>query len=256
VAFSLEVRDSGVGHLRLASGRAGNPLDAALMSSLSRGLAEATSRQDVNCLLISAEGKHFSVGGDLTAFSAAIESGNIAELIEGNLQNFHAAITALVGCRLPRVVSVRGAVAGGALAILAACDYRVGAPSTMLVPAFGAIGLPPDTGAGWIMARAIGADLTRAIFLAGDPLDAEAARSVGLLHSVDADADAKALAVAEKIAVMGEVARSTSLRLLDAPERTSLGEYLRMEHEVVTRAAADRVFANRVMEFVKRQGTL
>src|SRR5260370_36993295 len=86
-------------------------------------MAELSERDDVRSLLISARGRLFSVGGDLT--SLASRGAALPATIKSWTADLHTAIVRMVRMRAPVVAAVHGNVAGGSVLLMAAADLVV-----------------------------------------------------------------------------------------------------------------------------------
>src|ERR1044072_9678509 len=81
----------------------------------------------------------------------------------------------------PVRAAVTGPAAGAGLAPAAACDIRIAADSAVFVPAFITIGLVPDTGASYFLARLLGYGRAFEWLAAGGQLPAGGAPAPGVL---------------------------------------------------------------------------
>ena len=89
----------------------------------------------------------------------------------------------------PVVCAVNGVAAGAGANIAFACDIVLAARSATFIQAFSKIGLVPDAGGSWSLARILGEPRAKALALLAEPLDAETAAAWGLIwKAVDDDA--------------------------------------------------------------------
>jgi 2-(1,2-epoxy-1,2-dihydrophenyl)acetyl-CoA isomerase len=190
------VIDGGLAHIVLNQPDRGNPIDGEFCRELSLCMAELSERDDVRSVLISARGRLFSVGGDLT--SLASRGTALPATIKSWTADLHTAIVRMVRMRAPVVVAVHGNVAGGSVSLMAAGDLVVIGKSARVSSAFAKIGFTPDSGSTTTVTRRIGPARARRFFLMAETMDADAALSAGLVdYVVDDDA---VLTEAEKIA--------------------------------------------------------
>src|SRR3989441_12075085 len=188
--------DDGLAHIVLDQADRGNPIDGEFCREFSLCVAELSERADVRSVLISARGRLFSVGGDLTSL---VKQGDaLPRTIKAWTADLHAAIARMVRMRAPVVASVSGNVAGGSVSLMAAADLVVIAESARISSAFAKIGFSPDSGSTTTVTRRIGVARARRFFLLGETMGADAALSAGLVdYVVD---DNAVVAEAEKIA--------------------------------------------------------
>jgi enoyl-CoA hydratase/carnithine racemase len=149
--------------------------------------------------------------------------------------------------RLDRITVfvAEGPCTGGGFQLLLACDLRVAMPGVQLRLPEVSQGFLPGM-ATWRLARYVGLGHAKRIVLTGAALDAEAARSLGLIDAVCADGDA---GVAEALRLLGPrnvVAATLARRLLvesfDQQNEDALGNFLAAQ----ARAVAQPVFARTV----------
>ncbi len=91
-----------------------NVIDIAMMEELSLSLAEIETRDDVWVIVVSGEGKAFSVGVDVAAHTR--------DKVEEMLAKFHAVIRALVATKKVTIAAVHGHCLGGGAELAMMCD--------------------------------------------------------------------------------------------------------------------------------------
>src|ERR1700674_2351630 len=188
--------DGGLAHIVLSQPDRGNPIDGDFCREFSLCMPELSERDDVRSVLVSARGRLFSVGGDLT--SLASRGAALPATIKSWTADLHTALVRMVRMRAPVVVAVHGNVAGGSVSLMAAADLVVIGKSARISSAFAKIGFTPDSGSTTTVTRRIGPARARRFFLLAEAMDADAALSAGLVdYVVDDDA---VVAEAEKIA--------------------------------------------------------
>jgi len=174
--------DDGLARIVLDQPERGNPIDGEFCREFGLGIAELSERVDVRAVLLSARGRLFSVGGDLTSL---VKQGDaLPTTIKAWTADLHPAIARMVRMRAPVVAAVHGNVAGGSVSLMAAADLVVMAESARISAAFSKIGFSPDSGSTTTVTRRIGVARARRFFLLGETLDAAAALSLGLVDFV------------------------------------------------------------------------
>ena len=91
-----------------------NVIDVAMMEELSRSLAKIEARQDLSIIVLSGEGKAFSVGVDVAAHTP--------DKVEEMLAKFHSVIRALVATKKVTIAAVHGYCLGGGAELAMMCD--------------------------------------------------------------------------------------------------------------------------------------
>lgn len=174
-----------VATLALNRPEARNAINPLLLAELTEAIAQCDSDPLVRLIVLTGAGPVFSAGGDLKglAATAQVDRPEEADLLAAAL----APAQALLASAKPSICVLRGAVAGGALALALACDFRLAAAGTKIVFAYGRIGLAGDLGTTWLLADLLG---PRAAFRFAmrNQVSAQEACAMGLIDAV-ADED-------------------------------------------------------------------
>ena len=134
----------GVARITLVEPARGNPIDQAFCDAFDEVATECASRADVRAILIDAEGKYFSVGGDLKLLTS--DRAALPALVAQMVTSLNNGIVKLAVADAPVVVSVHGLAAGGGVGLTAAADFVFAAPHVQFYAAFAAIGFSADCG--------------------------------------------------------------------------------------------------------------
>lgn len=94
-----------------------NVIDIPMMEELAEAWAEVESQPNISAVVISGDGKAFSVGVDVAAHTA--------DKVESMLGKFHAVIRALVASRKVTMAAVHGHCLGGGAELAMVCDIVV-----------------------------------------------------------------------------------------------------------------------------------
>jgi 2-(1,2-epoxy-1,2-dihydrophenyl)acetyl-CoA isomerase len=172
----------GVARIRLADAERGNPLTPSMVQDLGRAVRRARA-DDVHVVVLSAAGRAFSVGGDVSAFAAAED---VEQMVDDMAESLHRVVSDLHRMDAVVVSAVRGTAAGAGVPLAAAADLVLAAASARFTLAYTRIGFSPDGGS-TLLTASIG--LHRALHLAllNPVLSAEEARAVGLVAQVHPD---------------------------------------------------------------------
>ncbi|WP_339752546.1 enoyl-CoA hydratase/isomerase family protein [uncultured Marinobacter sp.] len=156
----------------------------ALVPELLDGLRAAVAhclRDQPAALILDAEGRSFSTGGDVGGFydTPRAERHDYAARVVGTL---NAVILDLLSLPLPTVVAVHGMVTGGSAGLVLACDIAVAGPKASFAPWYTAVGYSPDGGWTALMPERIGRARALDIQLTNRRVDAEEAHRLGLVQ--------------------------------------------------------------------------
>ncbi len=176
--------DGGVATLTLDRPEKLNALAAAMRDELLAGLERAAASADVRVIAVRGAGRAFCAGGDLGAMVALMESGADAGPILERMAVGAAVLRTIREADKPVVALVHGVAAGAGTGIACAADLVWAAPDARFFFSWGKLGLHPDWGASWTLARRVGAHTALQWCLAGEGVGADAALAAGLVTRV------------------------------------------------------------------------
>ena len=133
------------------------------------------------CLLITGEGRAFCSGADLAARgerSVGGGEGAFAALTE----SYNPTMLKLSRLPVPIVAAVNGPAAGIGCSLALAADFVVMSESAYFLQAFVNIGLVPDGGASWMLARLVGKARATEMMLLGERVHGPKAAEWGLIY--------------------------------------------------------------------------
>jgi 2-(1,2-epoxy-1,2-dihydrophenyl)acetyl-CoA isomerase len=204
--------DGGVRTLTLARPERHNALVPELLDDLVAAIEDGQAVSHVGALVLAAQGRSFSTGGDVAAFATLDGADRVAyaRRIVGALND---AILTLLASDRPVVAAVHGPVTGGSLGLVLAADVVVVGPRAWFAPYYVDVGFSPDGGWTALLPQRIGALRAGAVQLLNQPVDAHTALLWGLATHHDDDPGARARKIATDIADKrpGSVARTRRL---------------------------------------------
>lgn len=169
----------GLARITLADAEHGNPLHARSGAEIFSAVRQAASDR-ARVILLTGEGRFFSVGGDLGAFSAAADK---SAYIDDLAELLHRVVSELQRSEAVVVTAVQGHAAGAGFPLAAAADILVAADSVRFSLGYNKVGLTPD-GGGSLLTRTLGLHRTLSLALLGEALGAEEACQAGLVAAV------------------------------------------------------------------------
>lgn len=194
--------DENVAVLRLNRPERLNALTPELLSLFLSELERAVAA-GARAVLVTGEGRAFCSGADLAG-----EGGIVADLGETLEAWYHPLMTRLAALDMPLVSAINGPAVGAGVALGLAADIVVMARSAYLQLGFVNIGLVPDAGATWLIAKSAGRAKALEMALLGERMSAEDAQDCGLVARVVDDEAVldEALAIARRLAAGPSVA--------------------------------------------------
>src|SRR5699024_9486068 len=138
---------------------------------------QQAGHDDVGVLVLRAEGRFFSVGGDLAYFAAA---GRLPDQLHDLATAGHRLIAELLRSDMIVVSSVQGTAAGFGFPLAMAADLVIAADTARFTLGYTKVGLTGDGGTG-LLVRTIGLHRTLRLALLNDLLTAAEAHALGLV---------------------------------------------------------------------------
>ena len=223
-----------------------NSLVPAFLGEMLATLEAIGANSDVRALVVQANGRSFSTGGDVRGFYDHMDDLEAyARTIVGLLNRV---ILALFELPVPAVAAVHGIVTGGSLGLVLACDVVLVAPQASFTPYYSVVGFSPDGGWTALLPSFVGSKRVAEVLMRNQAITAEQAVAWGLASRiVPADRiQEEALRVAEEIAAKKPGSLRHTKRLLSA----TFGD-------LTTRLEAERTrFVEQIMTEEAKQGII
>ena len=223
--------DGAVTTLTLNRPDALNALTAQLRRELLAAVNAASRAPDVRAVVLTGAGRAFCAGADLRGGSGERE---FRRVLTAEYNPLIAAIRALPK---PFVAAVNGVAAGAGVSLALAADLVVAAEDARFVPAFGRIGLVPDSGLTRTLVRAMGRHRAFEILMGERQLTAAEAHAAGLVAAV---------VPADRLA---EASRELAERLASGPTR-AIGLTKRLVADAEDASFADSLAAEAALQGV------
>lgn len=246
-----------VGRITLNRPAAGNAVDLPMAKALHAAVQKANaavSAGEVGALLLTAEGRHFCVGGDIQSFVAHRD--DLPALVDAILGRVHPAVHTLVTLPVPVISVVQGALGGAGIALALCADFVLASEAVKLRGGYTAIGLSPDGGASWLVTRRAGAVAAKRIFMRNQSVSAQECLELGLvdeLHAAEALLPA-AQQLAQELAHGATDALAAVKQLCASALRNDLHAHLQLEQSTLLARAGSAQCREGVQAFIdKRQ---
>ncbi len=161
-----------------------NAFNEQMGSELEEALREGERNPSVRALVLTGEGRAFSVGEDLNANKGAYEGGKPILLGEVLRKKYNPIVQRMRRMEKPILGAINGVTAGAGLGLALACDLRAASDKASFHEAFIKVGLAPDSGTSFWLARILGLAKAMEIVMLGEPIDATMALHLGLVNWV------------------------------------------------------------------------
>ena len=210
---------------------------------------------DSRAVLITGAGKGFCSGADLAARgerSALNSKGGSHRALQNH---YNPAINMVLRAPVPVICAVNGPAAGVGCSLALAGDFVIAGKSAYFLQAFVNIGLVPDGGSTWLLARAIGRARATRMMMLGEKIGADQAEDWGLIYKACEDdalmEEARALAV--NLANGPTLAYATMKRNIATALDGSITEVLLAEAEGQRLAGASKDAMEGGMAFLEKR---
>ncbi|GAA0036758.1 enoyl-CoA hydratase/isomerase family protein [Brevibacterium metallidurans] len=196
--------------IRLNRPEVRNAIDLTMVEALHEVCAELEAQPKV--AILTGTGGTFAAGAD------------IGQLRERRRDDALAGINSKIFSRIldlpmPVIGLIEGYALGGGAELAFACDFRIGTPSTKIGNPEPGLGILAAAGAAWRLRELVGEPRAKEILLAGRTVNADEARSIGLLNDVvdPEDLEAAGEALADRIASFAPLAVRLTKSAFHAP---------------------------------------
>lgn len=151
-----------------------NAFSSITFQEMKQALEMCDQENNIQVVIITGKGKHFSVGGDVEAMST-----------DGYINYDTAKATSSMSgaakkCTKPVIAMINGTAAGAGCGLALACDFRIMAESSTLITAFINIGLTSDTGCAYHLSQIVGIAKTMELLMLSSPIKGKEALQLGL----------------------------------------------------------------------------
>ncbi|MFL4477329.1 enoyl-CoA hydratase/isomerase family protein [Paeniglutamicibacter sp. ORCA_105] len=181
--FTIVEHSTHVIELRMSRPEKLNAMDRQWFHELTSVMSGFGVEDEVRAVVLTGEGRAFSAGGDIDMFHDL--AGNIQQ-VRPHLKRVYDAFHSVERCAVPVIAAVHGLAYGGGTELALACDIVVAGESARFAFKEITVGLQP--GFGMVRApRMLGPQWASYLALTGRDLDADQARSCGLVQEVHPD---------------------------------------------------------------------
>jgi 2-(1,2-epoxy-1,2-dihydrophenyl)acetyl-CoA isomerase len=218
-----------------------NAFNAQLRGELRLAVREVNDDSGVRAVILTGAGRAFCAGADLAESAANAATFRVEDQLNGEYKPI---LMEINRAAKPWIAAVNGAAAGIGSAFAMNCDLSVMAQDAYLYQAFTAIGLVPDGGATWHLARTLGRQRAYEVIVSGEKIRAQKCLDWGLCNRIVPVAELmdQALAWAGELATKSPLSLRYAKQALNGAMENSVAETIsdeaRLQHLCVTSADA------------------
>lgn len=223
-----------------------NAITGAMYDTITAALSDASNNDDISVVMFSGAGETFTAGNDLKDFLT------MPPLLEASPPGKFIAAISRFG--KPIVAAVNGLAVGIGTTMLLHCDLVYAAPEARFSVPFIDLGLVAEGGSSLLFPLLMGHRHAAAMLMLGDPLDAHAAQSAGLVNAVVPAGTVRehARAQALRLAAKPQTALRT-IRALMLAGREGLHAQMRREETAFSEALASPEAKEAFAAFLERR---
>lgn len=184
-------RDAAHAVVRLTDPAKRNVLSPSLMLQLSDRLQALIADPTIRAVILTGTDPAFCAGGDLRVMRDAAKGLKDPDDEEGSTtpwrfihRQFGWVVRLIAGSDTAVVTALNGPAAGVGLALALASDLIIASDRAVLVPAFGRLGLLPETGTSWFLTHRLGHQRAFALYVSGEHIPAQRALELGVVNEV------------------------------------------------------------------------
>ena len=217
-------------------------------------IERSEANKEVRVLLINANGKVFSVGGDLTEMKRAVEANDQQALVE--IAELVMQISfAMKKMSKPVVMSTDGAVAGAAFNMVLAADMCIASTNSRFIQAFVNVGLAPDAGGMYLLTRAVGINRAMQLAMTGEAVTADKAKEYGFVYKVCEPEllERTTARLCTRLAKGPELSFKAMKEMMWASFFTNWEEYVKLEVELQTSLGFSEDFKEGIRSYAERR---
>jgi len=208
-----------------------NALGPEIYAAGVEALNAAENNSEIRSVVITGEGNTFCAGADLLRLQANRQKP--AEVQAQSIEALHSWVDSIRTFPKPVIAAVEGAAAGAGFSLALACDFVVAAENAVFVMAHSTVGLSPDGGGSWALARALPRTVVARLLMLGERIHAAQLHALGLVQGLVpvANALSAALQLAEQLNERAPNVLASIKDLLNDAQTHTLSEQLASERD-------------------------
>jgi len=203
-----------------------NALGNQLILLLEKALDEIERDTDIRAVLLTGRGRAFCAGADLKE-RQAMEPQEVAVFVARLRRTF----LRLYHLNKITLAMINGHALGGGLELALSCDLRLAADSARLGLTETRLAIIPGAGGTQLLPRIIGQARAKELIFTAEPISAQRAEQIGLVHGLESidQLEERALAMLTQITANGPIALQMAKKAIQLGFQGSLEQGLEIE---------------------------
>jgi len=206
---------------------------------------------EIRVVVLKANGKAFSAGGDFELLKEL----NTPVKARATIRALGYTMTKISEMGKPWIAAVNGAAAGGGANLALSCDFVIASEKAKFGQAFVNIGLVPDTGGMWALAKMVGITRAKELAMTGRLIDAEEAERYGMVLKVvpSEKLDEEVMAFAKQLAEKAPLAIGYIKKIANRIHELSMASYCDLEADLMGIALQTKDHKEGVQAFLEKR---
>lgn len=228
-----------------------NSFNREMSLALQDTLKEAGADDSCRVIVLSATGRAFCAGQDLSE-AISPDGPGIKKIVE---EHYNPIITLIRETPKPVLGMISGVAAGAGCNIALACDITFAAEEANFIQAFSRIGLVPDSGGTFFLPRLVGMQRAAAFMFSGQKVSAKEAAEIGMIFSCESASklEEKVMEYAAQLADMPTMAFAYTKKLLNLSMHNDLAGQLKEEGKYQELSSQTSDHHEGVMSFLEKR---
>lgn len=223
--------DGGTLVLTLSNPEFRNALGPEIYAAGIEALNAAENNPEIRSVVITGEGGVFCAGGNLQRLQA--NRREPPDVQARSIDALHNWIDSIRTYPKPIIAAVEGAAAGAGFSLALACDFVVAAEDAVFVMSYSTVGLSPDGGGSWSLARSLPRALASELLMGAERISAEWLHSLGFVNCVTVAGSAlsEALQLAARLNARAPNVLGSIKELINDAQANTLNQQLDSERD-------------------------
>lgn len=245
--------DGRIATVTLNRPEAANGMSLQLTQELEQAANNIAENPSIKAVILTANGKFFSAGGDINAMLAG--EGTPGENVRQIADHLHKAISCFSRMDAVVICAINGTAAGAGFSLSVSADIAIAVDSAKFTMAYTKIGLSPDGSSSYFLPRLIGIRKSQELMLTNRVLSAQEAMEWGLVNEIHSSDHlmVRAQELAEIFVNGSKSSNSTVKKLLMATFSNDLEAQMAMEKERIAANADGKDGAEGIASFVEKR---
>lgn len=246
ISISHDINDNSIKIVELNKPKLKNAFNPEMIAEITDTFKKLSADKTVRAVVLKGAGTAFCAGADLNWMKSMVNFSFDQNIKDSEkLWEMFEAITL---CEAPVIGLIHGAAFGGALGLIAACDYAIADEATKFCFSEVKLGLSPAVISSFILRKCSDGQV-RPFMLSAEVFDTKTAQRLGLVHVIKNLDDG--LTEARKFSGLGLEAIRETKKLLNTIEISKAGSSWAKQKKLTTTVISERRMSKEGQELLK-----